>query len=374
VTFLEQAPSLSTVYYSVSAFQDIRKTLRDNVMNIRNVYCHMLQRARQANCQQLVTIVAVAFSSIAMALFARNARASQESCDRNCLIAIAGNYWDALISHDRTSLRVRANVKFTENNVPLKLGQSLWLTISGAGPHDIVFADPAQGSVALTAVVEESGNQVLFVARLKVERGKISQIETFVARPANSFWMVPSGWYQARSLLMEDVPSQQRTSRQDMVRVAEAYFNRLVDQSLPTPSLDDRCNRVENGIRTTNNPDPTPGVNPPPVNPAVTSLTCADQFARKGLRYLNRIRDRRYVLIDEAKGLVLATVVFDHDGAEYAPPSKDKQDQRPPSLMPPSLASPNTTVVGEFFKIEDGKIAHLQAVLVNVPFGMASAW
>jgi hypothetical protein len=342
-------------------------------MSIGKISGHVIHFACRTNRHQIVMLVAVAISSITLALFARGAHASQKSCDRDCLTAFAENYWNALISHDRMSLLVHSNVKFTENNVPLKLGQSLWLTISGAGPHNIVFADPAQGSVALTAVVEESGNQVLFVARLKIERGKISQIETFVPRSGNSHWMVPGGWYQARSLLLEDVPIQKRTSRKDMVRIAESYFDRLIDQSLPTPPLDDRCNRVENGIRTTNNPDPAPGISPPPVNPAVTRLTCAEQFARKGLRYLNRVRDRRYVLIDEAKGIVLANVVFDHDGEESTP-SKVAHDQRPPSLMPPALASPNTTVVSEFFKIEDGKIAHLQAALVNVPFGMASAW
>ncbi|MGD9842770.1 MAG: hypothetical protein AB7F79_08500 [Steroidobacteraceae bacterium] len=333
---------------------------------------HMAHFSCRTKRYQLVTLVAVAISSIALALFAPDARASQESCDRDCLTAFAENYWDALISHDRKSLLVHSDVKFTENNVPLKLGQALWRTISGAGPHDIVFADPVQGTVALTAVVEELGNKVLFLARLKIERGKISEIETFVPRLGNSHWMVPGGWYWASDFLREDVPSQKRTSREDMVKIADAYFDRLIDQSLPTPPLDDRCNRIENGIRTTNNPDPTPGIVPPPVNPAVTSLTCAQQFARKGLNYLQRVRDRRYVMVDEVKGIVLANVVFDHDGDEFTP-VKDTHDKQP-SLMPPSLASPNTTVVSEFFKIEDGKITHLQAALVNVPFGMASTW
>jgi hypothetical protein len=259
-------------------------------------------------------------------------------------------------------------VKYTENNVSLIVGQSLWRTVSGGGANDLVYADPAQGTAVLTAVIEESGIESLFLVRLKVDHHKIVEIETLVGRTGANFWLVPSGWYQARKVLLEDVPAVHRSTRKDMIRIADAYFDRLADQSRPMPSLGDRCNRIENGVRTTNNQELAAGTI---LNPVTARLSCAEQFELKDLRYVNRVRNRRYMMIDEAKGIVLASAIFDHDGTENSQTQTKKDDR--PSLMSVLVAS-NTTMVGEFFKIEDGKIVHLQAIMSNLPYGTKGAW
>src|SRR5689334_5555116 len=50
-------------------------------------------------------------------------RAKPGRCDRACLEGFVTRYLDAMVAHDPTRLPVAANVVFTENDVPLKLGE-----------------------------------------------------------------------------------------------------------------------------------------------------------------------------------------------------------------------------------------------------------
>jgi len=287
-------------------------------------------------------------------------------CDRSCLTAIAGSYGQALLAHDPGLLPHTANVVFTENNVRLPLGRGLWQTVSATGPRDLVFIDEARAQVGITAQVSEGGRPALLIARLQVVNGKVSELETVVARRETTTYLRPEGWDEAHALLMQELAPGARRPRSALVQVAETYFNRLPDPSRPLPALDADCNRVENGVRTTNNPDPFPGVNPPPLNPAVSRLGCAAQFAAHGLSFVSRVRARRYPLVDVGKGLVLAMVLFDHDGTTAAPDSSAR--------LSAGLPSPYSYAVAEIFKIRDGRIVQIHAFFCLLPYGMPSAW
>lgn len=288
-------------------------------------------------------------------------------CDDSCLTAAARSYWSALLAHDATRLRSVPGLKFTENNVVLRTGQGLWQTVSSADPPDIMFADRATGTVGTSAVIAEGQRPALALARLKVTGGgAISEIETVVARKETSTFLKPSGWYELRSQLLEPVAPGARRPREALIKVAQGYFDRLADASKPMPSLDPRCNRIENGLRSTNNPDPFPGISPSPLSPEVTRLSCAQQFERKTLAFINRIREPRYVMVDESRGIVLSMLLFDHDGVSSASAGG-------PKLSTP-IPSPYSFVVAELFKIEDGKIVLLQALLTQIPYGMSGAW
>jgi len=296
----------------------------------------------------------------------RSGKGAVPDCDRACLTAIAHRYWAALLAHDPARLPQAASLRFTENNVRLPLGRGLWQTVSAVGRDDIVFAEVSRGEVATTAQVSEGSRSELLIARLKVLGGRISELETLVARRETSPYLRPEGWNEAQPLLMQDLPPASRGQRGALIGVAEAYFDRLPDASRPVPPFDPGCNRVENGVRTTNNPDPFPGVHPPPLNPAVSRLGCAAQFAAAGLSFVTRVRARRYPLVDEDKGLVLAWALFDHDGT--APPSPTGVK------LSSALPSPYSYAVAELFKIANGRIVQIQALICQLPYGMESAW
>jgi hypothetical protein len=79
----------------------------------------------------------------------------------------------------------------------------------------------------------------------------------------------------------------------------------------------------------------------------------------------------RYPLADETSGQIAAIGVFDHDGLA-------RRDARPgpanAAKLSASLPSPYSFTVIELFKISDGRIAHIDAVLSRIPYGMRSTW
>ena len=44
--------------------------------------------------------------------------------------------------------------------------------------------------------------------------------------------------------------------------------------------------------------------------------TCREQFESGMLHFVSRIRDRRYVAVDEERGVVASFVFFDHDAGK----------------------------------------------------------
>ena len=320
-----------------------------------------------ARCLRASRALACA-SLLSGALLARQGGpAPPDGCARACLEQIARAYWGALLAHDPARLPHAAHVAFTENNVRLTIGRGLWQTVSGVGPADLVFVDASRGEVATTAQVSEGPQAALLLARLKVLQRRVIALETIVARRETTTFLRPEAWHDSAPVLMADLPPYARRTREALVQIAQSYFDRLPDSSRPLPSLDPRCNRVENGVRTTNNPDPFPGVTPAPLNPAVSRLSCAQQFATQGLSFVTRVRDRRYPLVDVDKGLVLAAVIFDHDGTAPSAPGSTLKLSSP-------LPSPYSYAVAELFKIADQGIIQVQALFCLLPYGMPSAW
>ena len=147
-----------------------------------------------------------------------------------------------------------------------------------------------------------------------------------------------------------------------MIAVANGYFDtlQLNDGTLHAEFTDD-CERIENGVQTTNNPEAF-GDYP------IAGLGCAEQFRTGHFRFDDRLRDRRFPLVDEEKGLVLAGGFIDHTGRLVDLTWTDGTPARSVFHYPHSF------VLLELFKIVDGKIAGVEAVFVTVPYNMVSAW
>src|SRR5271157_5716391 len=105
-------------------------------------------------------------------------------CDYTCLTGFVDQYLNALVAHDPSRLPVAAHVKFTENTIPLKLGDALWGTISGMGTYKIYFADPQASQVGTEVTIRENGTPAILVVRLKIADRKIAEVETVVRRGA----------------------------------------------------------------------------------------------------------------------------------------------------------------------------------------------
>ncbi len=86
-------------------------------------------------------------------MLASNAHASigpiPLNCDRACLEGVVNQYLAALVAHDPKRLPLSADVKYTEQDQPMELGDGFWKTVQGVGNYKHIFADPESGEVAI---------------------------------------------------------------------------------------------------------------------------------------------------------------------------------------------------------------------------------
>lgn len=295
-------------------------------------------------------------------MVAGSARAARPGCDHACVEGFADRYMAALAARDPGSAPFAKGVKFTENNVALEIGDGLWGTVTGVGSAVLKVADPATGAVGLFGTVKEQGVESFYAMRLKVEAGRIVEAETLVSRKA-AFGTGPWGDPTKLAfdpLYKEPVPPRERLPRERLVALADGYFSTLQqnDGTIRT-AFDDACLRQENGTLTAGHPDPKSGR---------AYLKCRQQFETGAYRWDDRVRDRRYFLVDEAHGLVMASMFIDHSGKIIDYTLADGS----PAVSP--FKAPHDSHVLELFKVKNGKLTRIEAVFITVPYRMPSPW
>lgn len=291
-----------------------------------------------------------------------NSRAS-EGLDRTGLCALADRYLAALAARDLSRLPWAEHVVFTENNVQLSLGDGAWNTVTAVRPdYDLKVADPQTGQVAWFGVVEERGDPAIMGLRIAVTNGAIAEVETIVCRQFEfGPFPVIEPERPPRPVMLADVPQERRVPRARMISIADGYFDtlQLNDGTLFTEFTDD-CDRIENGLQTTRTEVP---------DYPVAAMGTADQFRLGQYIYDDRLRDRRFPLVDEEKGIVLAAGFIDHSGKVVDVTWTDGKT-RTKSVF----HFPHSFALLELFKIDDGRIAGVEAVFITVPYNMVSPW
>lgn len=317
-------------------------------------------------------LCATAIAIIAAPAMAEPAAANASSCDRNCLIGFMDQYLDALVAHDPGRLPKAVRIRFTEDGQQLALGDGLWGTATARGRYQHYFPDPQTGNIGFLGTMRENGRPIFLVARLKIVDRKIAEIETIVPRDTTA--MAKAGiekleaMQRPESLWNEDVPVSERASRADLIRTANKYFSGL-ERNKPNGDYSffaDDCDRLENGMETTNAKAPPSA----PANAGVNVMTlgCRAQFGTGFFQMVTRIRDRRFLAIDEQKGVVFSMVFFDHAGKLRQETLADGR------TIPVDLKAPFTWEMGEAFKITHGQIRRVEAVMKQSPYGMKPGW
>lgn len=310
-------------------------------------------------------------------------------CDRACLEGMVDRFLDAYVKHDPTSLPLVKNAtrgrivaggtetKYTENGQRLDLGDGSWRSMVGRGSYRLFVSDPKAGQVAFIGTLREEnamnkdGALVLIALRLKIDNRQISEIETLIVRNERAAQNVEKAG-MPNHLFVDAVPPSERMSREDLVKTANMYFTGMQnnDGKGVYPFADD-CERFENGGQTTNAPTPPGQTRPDPKTASTYSpqWSCMEQFTSGLIHFVTRIRDRRFVAVDQERGLVFSFAFFDHaagDTRHFTAP-----DGRPVTGGP---TTPWTWELAEMFRIEKGKIRRIEAILDRAPYGMGSGW
>ena len=285
-------------------------------------------------------------------------------CGRACLEGFIDQYLQALVAHDPARLPLTRDVKFTENGSTLKLGDGLWGTAEALGDYKLTFVDADTAEAGAFVTLRESGRQAILALRLHIQSGvRISQVETLISRvtPGQGIGGGRAPVMTPKPVFYADVAPADRADRAHMQAIADSYFEGLEHATDKLTPFDPSCQRIENGGVTAGDPY---------AKGDMQRMSCGAQFATGFSPFITAVRERRFPIMDQQKGLGLALVFFDHAGK-----IKDvKMNDGATLHVPPPFDAPFAFQIFELFKIDHGKIIRVEAVLNTVPYGMASGW
>jgi hypothetical protein len=228
-----------------------------------------------------------------------------DRCTREDLTKITDKYFESIQEHKASDLPLASTVKFTENGVKQDVGKGLWETAGkpllrrtvidtrkcvtatiavieepfssktvgsapkaptggaaggapkvapGGAPKAVPGGLPAgTGMFGGSGPMPEEGTvrPVLFAARLKVEKGKITEIETIVARERD-FAFNAKGVLDTKDQDWATIlPPGKRAPRQALADAANNYFALFAEGSTVSVPFAKVCDRWENGVQTT---------------------------------------------------------------------------------------------------------------------------
>jgi len=293
--------------------------------------------------------IGIAGFATVLAVMAVDTANAQTACDRACLTRFVDTYFNALVANNPSAVPLAASAKITTNGRMMKLDQAFWDSAERTVYRwDIVnerLGDTGTEAVILNA----DGSKTMYMLRLKVLDGRISEVETIKANKgeADALWG-PDTLTEVSPALRLSIREADQDSYYALIAAAESYwraFQTNGTEAYHPASLLPDSRRVENGVQTT-------GV---VRNGAYVSTA---QGFDQG-RFIGRnLWDRRYPVVDTERGIVLSIVRFGlKDG-----------------IRSQSAATPNDRLVGEFFAVKSGKIQEVHAVLFNLPDAQPTGW
>jgi hypothetical protein len=283
------------------------------------------------------------------------ANAAPGPCGESCLLDIASQYMDSLTGNDPAGAPFAAHARTTENGVVTPTSEGIWKTARG-WLYRHTFVDPVSGEIGAFGTVRETGAQDAMVAlRLKVTGRKIVESELLVSRTGDFALFEPRWTTDAKPIFTSFIPQDRRQSRAELEAVPRHYFEAIVHGDPSRVAVHPDANRVENGVQTTNSPT----LQTPSTAEGLTHFV-----------YMQHYRALRVPVVDPARGLVLAITAFDMPTMTRTLTIRG----RPFEINPQKQHLPRTMFLYELFKVEDGRIRAIEAVMRNMPLGADMGW
>lgn len=289
--------------------------------------------------------------------------------DRQSLVSLMEQYLTALPKHDPSALPLAPNVKLVENTEATPIGKGLWETATG-GPSDfkIFAADPVSGEVAFMGVIGENNKPAILGARLKVVDGLITEIDHLVIHSGDK--PLHPNMEKLRPEFISSVEPSHRVPREEMLKIADSYYEAIIQDDGTIAPFADECQRRENGNISAYYYNQTPEEAAVDDFSVFRKMTCSDQLSTGVMSYITDINRRRFIAVDEELGLVFAYSIFVHNGE----PGIMKIKGVPGITERPNKYGPFDLPAAHVFKIVDGKIASIEAIGYIAAHGIKNGW
>jgi hypothetical protein len=242
-------------------------------------------------------------------------------CNRACLKTELDQYLKAVLKHDPAAAHLFLGYRHTENAILTKLGDGAWKSITSIGNPDRRYYDESTEQAAFFGVMNEGPEPTVVTVRIRVENGKITEGEWYIARriAAGINGFNPNGQPAAYAFSPENlaklppeqrvVPAKDRLSREELVAITNSYFDGITAHDGTRAMAHDGCSRQENGAAAGG--DATRRAGAPPLPPPAPGGRGAGSCV-SGLENFNlqNVQARRYPLVDVEAQIVLSYAVF----------------------------------------------------------------
>jgi len=244
---------------------------------------------------------------LALASLLALSAASAATCDRACLKTTLDRYLDAVMEHNPAAAPLSIGFRQTENSIVRRPGTGLWQSAKALGKLQRRYFDAESGQAGYFGTIEEASGTAIATVRLGVEDRKITEAEWVLSRKGDP-GIGPQAGRQAAAAFNDSeyliahppvervVPKGERLSRADLLAITNSYFDGLTAHDGSLIIAHPGCARLENGVLTTQRPIEGGG-----------SSDCTGTAAMVNIF---AVTARRYPLVDEEAGAVLALGVF----------------------------------------------------------------
>jgi len=108
-----------------------------------------------------------------------------------------------------------------------------------------------------------------------------------------------------------------------------------------------------------------------PKGQGIGAMSCKDNLNQPIWAYITHVQPRRYLAVDVERGLISGMFMFRH-GGEQTSYVNDKGETVPFSE---AMLKKQAVVISELFKIDNGKIRRIEAVMTgNLDLDAPSGW
>lgn len=293
----------------------------------------------------------------------------EKTMDRQDLIVVMDQYLAALAKQDPSLLPLSGDVKLVENTKVTRIGEGLWETATG-GPRDfrIYIADPEAGQIGFIGVIEENNKPTILGARLKIVDGDITEIDHLVVHSGDR--PLHPNMLKVRANLLEPVSEAERVPREQMLEIADSYYEAIVQDNGEIAPFADTCQRRENGGISANNQTQTPEEAAQDDFSVFGKMKCGEQLSTGVMSYITDINQRRFIAVDEEMGLVFVFSIFRHDGEPKVMEIKGV----PGVTERANTWGPFDLPAAHIFKIINGEICDIEAMGYIESHGVKSGW
>ncbi len=198
---------------------------------------------------RIIISIAILFCTTSFVRAESAAADNTTGCTRAALQSAVDSYIEAQSAGDLSKALLVAKARYIENMTEITKEEGLWNT-----PLDVAFhrsfLDVNACRTFTEVIVTEGDKQYVLGTRLRVEKDKISEIDSIVT--TKSDWLFNADNY-LRYSKAEDwrvLNIDERVDRQALIDAGNAYFDHFSDRAVKIP-FNTPCARLEGGLYTT---------------------------------------------------------------------------------------------------------------------------